>query len=97
MNNHLRRNPLKKQRRRHGLRRCLYPGLDGMRRWVGLAVIADNVIQMECYCAAEHLSRHSPPLVYENGRAKITAEDHIGCVLLHRAYVRKCIFATKSS
>jgi hypothetical protein len=28
---------------------------------------------------------------------KITAEDHIGCVLLYRAYVRKRIFATESS
>ena len=36
-------------KRRHGLRRCLYPGLDGMRRWVGLGVIADNIIQMGCY------------------------------------------------
>jgi transposase, IS5 family len=36
-------------KRRHGLRRCLYPGLDGMRRWVGLGVIADNVIQMGHY------------------------------------------------
>jgi hypothetical protein len=26
-------------KRRHGLRRCLYPGLDGMRRWVGLGVL----------------------------------------------------------
>jgi transposase, IS5 family len=40
-------------KRRHGLRRCLYPGLDGMRRWVGLAVIADNVIQMGCYLARQ--------------------------------------------
>jgi IS5 family transposase len=38
-------------KRRHGLRRCLYPGLDGMRRWVGLGVIADNFIQMGCYLA----------------------------------------------
>jgi hypothetical protein len=30
-------------KRRHGLRRCLDPGLEGMRRWVGLGVIADNV------------------------------------------------------
>src|SRR5437879_3577851 len=36
-------------KRRHGLRRCLYPGLDGMRRGVGLGVIADNIIQMGCY------------------------------------------------
>ncbi len=40
-------------KRRHGLRRCLYPGLDGMRRWVGLGVIADNVIQMGCYLARQ--------------------------------------------
>ena len=38
-------------KRRHGLRRCLYAGLDGMRRWVGLGVIADNIIQMGCYLA----------------------------------------------
>src|SRR5260370_11053475 len=40
-------------KRRHGLRRCLYPGLDGMRRWVGLGVIADNIIQMGCYLARQ--------------------------------------------
>lgn len=31
-------------KRRHGLNRSRYPGLDGMRRWVGLGVIADNLI-----------------------------------------------------
>src|SRR5947199_10556197 len=30
-------------KRRHGLRRCLYKGTDGMQRWVGLGVIADNL------------------------------------------------------
>jgi IS5 family transposase len=30
-------------KRRHGLRRCLYRGDAGMRRWVGLGVIADNL------------------------------------------------------
>src|SRR5260370_940901 len=40
-------------KRRHGLRRCLYPGLNGMRRWVGLGVIADNFIQMGCYLARQ--------------------------------------------
>ena len=40
-------------KRRHGLRRCLYHGLDGMRRWVGLGVIADNIIQMGCYLAQQ--------------------------------------------
>ncbi len=30
-------------KRRHGLRRCLYKGDPGMKRWVGLGVIADNL------------------------------------------------------
>ncbi len=30
-------------KRRHGLRRCLYKGDAGMRRWVGWGVIADNM------------------------------------------------------
>jgi IS5 family transposase len=33
-------------KRRHGLRRCRYKGLVGMNRWVGLGVIADNVVNI---------------------------------------------------
>ena len=33
-------------KRRHGLDRCLYKGDDGMKRWVGLGVIADNLINI---------------------------------------------------
>lgn len=33
-------------KRRHGLNRCRYRGLQGMGRWVGLGVIADNLIQI---------------------------------------------------
>lgn len=33
-------------KRRHGMRRCLYRGFHGMQRWVGLSVIADNLIQI---------------------------------------------------
>jgi transposase, IS5 family len=33
-------------KRRHGLNRCCYRGQNGMRRWVGLGVIADNLINM---------------------------------------------------
>jgi IS5 family transposase len=33
-------------KRRHGLRRCRYKGFDGMRRWVGFGVIADNLINV---------------------------------------------------
>jgi len=31
-------------KRRHGLRRCRYRGMDGMERWIGWGVIADNLI-----------------------------------------------------
>lgn len=33
-------------KRRHGLSRCRYRGFGGMQRWVGLGVIADNIIQI---------------------------------------------------
>jgi hypothetical protein len=31
-------------KRRHGLARCRYKGFVGMNRWVGLGVIADNLV-----------------------------------------------------
>ena len=33
-------------KRRHGLNRCRDKGDDGMTRWVGLGVIADNIINI---------------------------------------------------
>ena len=33
-------------KRRHGLRRCRYKGNAGMKRWVGLGVISDNLINI---------------------------------------------------
>jgi len=33
-------------KRRHGLSRCRYRGVEGMKRWVGLGVIADNLIDI---------------------------------------------------
>jgi IS5 family transposase len=33
-------------KRRHGLNRCRYRGEDGMKRWVGLGVLADTLINM---------------------------------------------------
>jgi len=33
-------------KRRHGLGRCRYKGYVGMNRWVGLGVIADNVVNI---------------------------------------------------
>jgi IS5 family transposase len=33
-------------KRRHGINRCRYKGQNGMKRWVGLGVIADNLINI---------------------------------------------------
>jgi IS5 family transposase len=40
-------------KRRHGLNRCRYRGEDGMKRWVGLGVIADTLINMGNALAAK--------------------------------------------
>jgi len=39
-------------KRRHGLRRCRYHGVDGMHRWVGLGVIADNLMNIATFTKA---------------------------------------------
>jgi IS5 family transposase len=41
-------------KRRHGLDRCLYKGDGGMKRWVGLGVIADNLINIGRKLAAQN-------------------------------------------
>jgi transposase, IS5 family len=40
-------------KRRHGLRRSLYKGPAGIQRWVGLGVIADNVIHIGTHLAEQ--------------------------------------------
>jgi len=40
-------------KRRHGLNRCRYKGPDGMKTWVGLGVIADNVVNIGRHLAAQ--------------------------------------------
>jgi len=39
-------------KRRHGLNRCRYKGQSGVRRWVGLGVISDNLINLGLALAA---------------------------------------------
>jgi IS5 family transposase len=39
-------------KRRHGLRRCRYHGVDGMHRWVGFGVIADNLMNIAAFARA---------------------------------------------
>jgi hypothetical protein len=55
-------------KRRHGLDRCRYKGADGMKRWVGLGVIADNLINIAqmlaappAFCAGKSPSPSAPP------------------------------------
>jgi IS5 family transposase len=43
-------------KRRHGLRRCRYNGFVGMNRWVGLGVIADNLINI-----GRAMKKHAAP------------------------------------
>jgi IS5 family transposase len=43
-------------KRRHGLRRCRYKGYVGMNRWVGLGVIADNVVNI-----GRAMEKHATP------------------------------------
>jgi len=44
-------------KRRHGLRRSRYPGPNGIRRWVGFGVIADNVIHIGTHLAEQAVPR----------------------------------------
>ena len=44
-------------KRRHGLRRSLYRGPNGIRRWVGLGVIADNLVHIGTHLAAQARAR----------------------------------------
>jgi IS5 family transposase len=39
-------------KRRHGLRRCRYDGADGTARWVGLGVIANNLVSTATFLNA---------------------------------------------
>jgi IS5 family transposase len=39
-------------KRRHGLDRCRYKGQPGMKRWLGLGVISDNLINIGCALAS---------------------------------------------
>jgi IS5 family transposase len=39
-------------KRRHGLRRCRYHGVNGMHRWVGFGVIADNLMNIATFANA---------------------------------------------
>ncbi len=41
-------------KRRHGLNRCRYKGDEGMQRWVGFGVIADNLINIGLFLARQH-------------------------------------------
>ena len=44
-------------KRRHGLDRCRYKGSAGMKRWVGLGVVADNLISIGRVMEQQSLQR----------------------------------------
>jgi hypothetical protein len=49
-------------KRRHGLNRCRYKGDAGMKRWVGLGVIADNsAAPLLSLQRAERMPEHKGP------------------------------------
>jgi transposase, IS5 family len=48
-------------KRRHGLDRCLYKGDNGMKRWVGLGVISDNLINIGSAMAKLDAETRSAP------------------------------------
>jgi IS5 family transposase len=39
-------------KRRYGLTRCRYRGVDGMKRWVGLGIMADTLMNIGKVMAA---------------------------------------------
>lgn len=43
-------------KRRHGLRRCRYRGADGTARWVGLGVIANNLVSTATFLNARAIA-----------------------------------------
>jgi IS5 family transposase len=47
-------------KRRHGLSRCRYKADDGMQRWVGLGVIADNLLNIGRTMNKRTARRHPP-------------------------------------
>src|SRR5271157_4768837 len=65
-------------KRRHGLVRCRYHGADGMRRWVGLGIIADNLINMGRWLAQHRQSPLAPEVSFSGSailHRKVASED----------------------
>ncbi len=54
-------------KRRHGLARCRYKGDDGMKRWVGLGVIADNLINIGRTIANRAVTQQTAPATQTGG------------------------------
>ena len=68
--------------RRHGLRRCLYRGAEGIKRWVGLGVPADNLIHIGTALAAwpAHGAKDSARRLRQRAR---TGGGHSGLLAHH--------------
>jgi transposase, IS5 family len=68
-------------KRRHGLNRCRYRGEHGMKRWVGLGVIADNLINFGQVLdkRSPHSARQASSLKSIYRPAGNTRRDHSAC------------------
>jgi hypothetical protein len=66
-------------KRRHGLDRCRYKGFVGMNRWVGLGVIADNLITVGRAMEAKSSPQYAHPNLLDPTRRPPPA----GVVLYH--------------
>jgi len=53
-------------KRRHGLARCRYRGMDGMKRWVGLGVIAGNLMNIGRRLSPRQREPHDCGLIHGN-------------------------------
>jgi transposase, IS5 family len=86
-------------KRRHGLNRCRYRGFEGMQRWVGLGVIADNIIQIgRCLT----LQRAWDPNCHDAGRKRAERQKSKRASRIRRSpetnsSFRASYFATESS
>jgi IS5 family transposase len=87
-------------KRRHGLQRSRYKGLCGMKRWVGLGVIADNIIHIGDHMAANlhspqdssSATRNAPP-----NPSSIRPSLHCSCAHMGTHFLQVWNFAPESS
>jgi IS5 family transposase len=85
-------------KRRHGLNRCRYRGFEGMQRWIGLGVIADNVIRSAAVSPCDEPELLTATTRNANGlRQKSKHASRIRWSLQMNSSFKASYFATESS